>query len=116
MGRLTAESIIKRLGAGLPGRRNIVLSRGNFQAQGIEVYKTVQDIIELKLETPWVIGGEQIYQLFMDHCTHLYITRINSSYDCNKFFPEYKHAFREIKSPYISDSKDYKFEVWERIK
>jgi dihydrofolate reductase len=49
-------------------------------------------------DTVWVIGGEQIYRLFLDNYTKdestifniskIYITYINKDYECTSFFPD----------------------------
>jgi|AntRauTorckE5430_2_1112549.scaffolds.fasta_scaffold71647_1 dihydrofolate reductase len=115
MGRLTAESILKTLGKALPNRRNIVLSRAGFAAPDMEVYTSVQEVLDLKLENAWVIGGAQVYRLLLTHCSHLYITRINRSYECTQFFPDYSHQFTEITSPF-PEGRDCRFEVWKKTK
>lgn len=113
MGRRTAVSILQQLGKALPGRRNIVLSRSGFTAAGMEVYTTVQDIVRLGLEKPWVIGGAQIYSLLLPYCSYLYITRLFKRYACTEFFPPYKHQFTELRSPFPA-STACRFEVWKK--
>ena len=113
MGRLTSESILDQLGTNLPNRRSLVLSRSMLHCPGIETFSSVQEILDLKLPNAWVIGGTQIYKLFLDHCQELHITRVNSVYPCDKFFPAYQHLFQ--KTSFESPSPDYCFEVWNRV-
>ncbi|MET0758437.1 MAG: dihydrofolate reductase, partial [Mycobacterium sp.] len=59
MGRLTWESLPKKVRP-LPGRRNVVLTRqADYMADGAEVMTTLEDA--LTDDETWVIGGEQIY-------------------------------------------------------
>jgi len=81
----------------LIGRINIIVSKS-------EKYKNVEGLIsvtsfnealkigqELKdVETIWVIGGEGVYKEAVLHkdCNKLYITHINETYECDRFFPQ----------------------------
>ena len=59
MGRLTWESLPKKVRP-LPGRRNVVLTRqADYIADGAEVMTRLEDA--LTDDETWVIGGEQIY-------------------------------------------------------
>lgn len=68
MGRKTWDS----LPGVLPGRRHVVLSRG--EVEGVEVVSFDQ---ALEMEG-WVIGGGQIYELFLPHVTSLHRTIIDA--------------------------------------
>ena len=40
-------------------------------------------------DTVWIIGGQQIYNLFIDsNINNIYITFIKKKYNCDTFFPE----------------------------
>ena len=75
MGRKTFDS----LPGLLPGRRHIVLTRqADWAAPGAEVVHTVDDA--LTLAGPGdiaVIGGAEIFALFMPHATRLEVTEID---------------------------------------
>ncbi len=72
MGRKTWES----LPGSLPGRRNIVMSRTS--RDDIEVMNYNQ-VIELSLEQDvFIIGGGEIYQLFIDDVKELHRTIIET--------------------------------------
>ncbi|MGI6479023.1 MAG: dihydrofolate reductase [Salinivirgaceae bacterium] len=80
MGRKTWESLpIKPL----PKRGNIVLSRNaNYVAKGAKVVSTFETLIEhcLTFEEVFVIGGAQIYNMFMPLASKLYLTRVHSTF------------------------------------
>lgn len=86
MGRLTWESI----GRPLPGRQNIVITRqADFVADGCEVVaspaaalKAAGDVDEIM-----IIGGGQIYELFLPKANRVYITRVHTELDGDAFFP-----------------------------
>lgn len=62
MGRKTFESLPK---GALPNRRNIVLSKQeSFQAQGTEVFHSLEDALKhcQTTEEVFIIGGESIYR------------------------------------------------------
>ncbi len=69
MGRKTFESI----GHPLPGRNNIVLTRQH-------PFPTIPD-------DAIVIGGEQIYRLFMPQVTRMYLTLVHTVCVGDAYFP-----------------------------
>jgi dihydrofolate reductase len=82
MGRKTYESIPG--GKGLTGRKNVVLSRKNGDAEAI--------IRELACsnEEIFVIGGGSIYEKMLPFCQRLYLTEIDASdVEADTFFPEF---------------------------
>ncbi len=99
MGQRTFESLGKDInglpGKPLPNRRNIVLTLDtNFKREGIEVYYSI-DELEIALnntlekdEKAFIIGGGQIYKLFIDKADRLYITHVNANFpDADTYFP-----------------------------
>ena len=83
MGRKTYDSI----GRPLPNRRNIILSNDkNLKIEGCEV---INSISELNLfDDIFIIGGEQIYNLFIDYADVIELTLINKEFEGDTFFPE----------------------------
>ncbi|NDI86762.1 dihydrofolate reductase [Undibacterium crateris] len=87
MGRKTFESI----GRPLPNRRNMVIS-GNpeWQHAGVEVFTSLQNARDaIGAAQAFVIGGSQIYQqvLELGLADKLIVTEIQSSFQCDAFFP-----------------------------
>jgi dihydrofolate reductase len=76
MGRKTFES----LPGLLPGRRHIVLTRdAGWQAEGAEVAITVEAALALAgdVEEVAVIGGAEIFALFLDRATRIELTEVH---------------------------------------
>ena len=78
MGRKTWESLPKKP---LPGRRNIILSRrSDFKPEGAEVISSVDEALKLTQgESPFVIGGAQVYEAFLPYVTRLYLTEVDDT-------------------------------------
>lgn len=75
MGRKTLDSI----GRVLPGRQTIVLSQDvGYRFAGVDVANSLEAALALIPETKrgFVVGGAQIYRLFMPYVQHLYITEV----------------------------------------
>ena len=91
MGRKTFESLGSRP---LPKRHNIVLTRDTaWMHEGVEVVHSVEDVLAIaKQEDLMIIGGSEIYALFMPYADHLYITRIDASIEGDAYFPEYDES------------------------
>lgn len=114
MGRKTWES----LPFPLPGRRNIVISRSN--RNDVDVM-SVEEIRELaKTEDVFIIGGGEIYSVFIEDSTVIYRTVIDSEVeDGDTFAPEINTEEFELSSEQIvkagmKDDFDMKFQKWTR--
>jgi dihydrofolate reductase len=89
MGQKTYESI----GRPLPNRRNIVITKDmEFKADGVEIIYSPEEVHSLFPVDPeeevFVIGGGQIYKLFIDRADKLYITHVEAEFpDADTFFP-----------------------------
>jgi dihydrofolate reductase len=90
MGRKTYESIIKRLGHGLPERENIVItSQSDFNAPGCVVFTSVDEVIKKfsnNEEEVFVIGGAEIYKQFLPKTNKLYITQVSADCEGDTYF------------------------------
>lgn len=87
MGRKTFQS----LPGALPGRRNIVLSRGGFCAPGAEVAADLPALFALlgeQKEEAFVIGGGEIYRLLLPYTDRVFVTRWETVFDADTFFPD----------------------------
>jgi dihydrofolate reductase len=87
MGRRTWESI----GLALPGRTNIVMTRDpSFAADGVSVGRTMADVIDAAgdADTIMVIGGGEIYRLFLGDADRIELTRVHMTVDGDTTFPE----------------------------
>lgn len=94
MGRRTFDSI----GRALPGRTSIVLSRqpglalpdGVLSAGGIDEALRIarQTAVRDGVEECMVIGGEQVYRLFLDLAQRIYLTEIDITVQGDSWFPE----------------------------
>ena len=92
MGRKTLDSFPG--GKPLPKRQNLVLTRGpHFQREGVTVCHNVPEALELVRDLPedqvMVIGGAEIYRLFLPYCRRAHLTRVDAVVpDADCFFPE----------------------------
>jgi len=107
MGQKTFESI----GNPLPNRRNIVLTQDDsFQPQGVEIAHSLDELFKLLEKTLnkdkeiFIIGGGQIYKLFIEKADKLYITHVNAEFpDADTFFPEIdKNKWQKMKSEVLN--------------
>lgn len=92
MGKNTYQSINKAL----PFRDNIVLSTSlqDLPDQFL-LCKSIKELMNLvdekNYDEVWIIGGSNIYKQFIymfEYINKIFITHIDSSYNCDTFFPE----------------------------
>lgn len=117
MGRKTWESI----GKPLPGRRNIVISRQpGFVAAGCEVFSSVDDAVVATgdVDEIMVIGGSEIYALFLPVAQRVYLTRVHADVDGDATLPSLGDEWRlvndERRTADERNEFDYSFRVYER--
>lgn len=67
-------------GKPLPKRENWVLSRTLRPTADMRVFRTVEEVLAAVREDPtrevWVVGGEEIYRLFVPYCDEVYVTQL----------------------------------------
>lgn len=91
MGRRTAES----LGRALPGRRNLVLTRGGqVPFEGMEAVATVDEALQAARGTGadelCVIGGAQVYALLLPRADAMHLTLVDAAVEgADTFFPAF---------------------------
>lgn len=96
MGRKTWDSLGKY--KPLPGRQNIVITRDDaWSEDGATVIFSPEMLreIELQDEHVFVIGGAQIYELFLPHLDELIVSHVFKSYEGDTQFPEFSEHFSE---------------------
>ena len=91
MGKNTWLSIDKKP---LLNRMNYVLTTCDIVSDANNVYfysnynVMITDICEKGYDTVWVIGGSQIYDLFIDYCNELYISKTYEAFKCSTFLSQ----------------------------
>ena len=94
MGRKTFDSI----GRALPGRSNIIVTRNSkFFCPGVSAVHSVEESHDLAIslcsrdscEEAFIIGGEQIYKLWLPLVSRLYLTKVDSEMRGDAFFPTF---------------------------
>lgn len=126
MGRKTYESI----GRPLPGRRNIVLTRGtleippvkNPQTTSMEVVNSLDEVYAIAQgdEEFFVMGGGMLYNETFGKADFLYLTRIYAEAEnADTFFPEVDEMEWNVvrESQLLHDEEndiDFKFIVYKR--
>ena len=113
MGRKTFESI----GRALPGRQNIVITtQDGYQAEGCDVVGSVEAAIAAAGDEAekMVIGGGEIYKLFLPLADRVYLTRVDVEVEGDTLFPEL-HAddWREVEREdcIAGESNDHDFSI-----
>ena len=94
MGRKTYDSI----GRPLPKRQNIVLTRDeSWSAEGVDVIHSPSDLASLPLqdEEVFIIGGAEIYALFLPQLDELLLTWIYQSHEGDAYFPDFADYFAD---------------------
>ncbi|MCR4443088.1 MAG: dihydrofolate reductase [Peptococcaceae bacterium] len=94
MGRQTFESLPNK--EPLTGRINIVLSTKanyiNYINEGITVCpslsRLLQELKKYPADDVFVIGGEAVYKQLLPYCTEAHVTRIERTYEADRFFPD----------------------------
>ncbi|WP_342435721.1 dihydrofolate reductase [Paenibacillus sp. FSL L8-0436] len=119
MGRKTWESLG---GKPLKDRTSIIITRDrSYTPEGAKVVHTVEEALAEggKGDELMIIGGAEIYRMFLPYADKLIVTRIEHEFEGDTKFPEVEWSeWTEISNtPGIRDEKnpyDYRFYVYER--
>ena len=118
MGRRTFEAI----GRPLPGRRNLVLSRGNFSAPGIETVSSIEAACALVAAEPElvIIGGAQLYLQALPRLQSIHLTRVHCELDGDAHLPplparEWREVSREERAADERNAYAMSFITLERV-
>ena len=91
MGRKTNESI----GKPLPKRINIVVSNSLKETDGITIINSFEEVLEKYLnsdEEVFIIGGESLYNYFINYAQNIYLTKVYANADADKYFPSFDES------------------------
>ena len=95
MGRKTFESI----GRPLPNRQNIVITRDpSWSSEGVEIIHSKDELsqIELQNQHVFIIGGAEIYSLFLEDLDEMLVTWVYQAHEGDTTFPEFENLFAEF--------------------
>lgn len=118
MGRLTWDSI----GRPLPGRQNIVITRqADFVADGATVVVSPAEALRAAgdADEVMVIGGGQVYDLFLPKASRVYLTRIAVEVEGDAEFPLLDESDWQLveREPHSADERNefaFEFLIYER--
>lgn len=99
MGRKTFESIGNRP---LPHRLNVVLTRTpppkTAWTENLQYASSIEEVLGLdgrKGRDVWIIGGSEVYQVFLPYIQEMYVTLVEHEFDhADTYFPDI-HLFGE---------------------
>lgn len=112
MGHATFDSIMKRLGRPLPGRRNIVLTRKTIAPiEGVQFAQSLDEALKMAGRDCFIIGGAQVFKESLPLADELLVTEIKATIEGDRFFPEIDPArWRQIaREEYSADGSEYNF-------
>ncbi len=112
MGRKTFESI----GRALPGRQNIVITtQTEYAADGCDVVSSpAAALAAADAEEVMIIGGGEIYRLFLPLATRIYLTRVKVDLEGDTIFPALDESdwVETAREEHCADeSNDYDFAI-----
>lgn len=125
MGRKTLESLPN--GEPLKDRINIVLTRDkSFTKEGVIVMHSIDYLLAymwilevLNGVEVFIIGGQEIYEQLIPHCTALYVTKIHHKFKADKHFPNLDKLndwkITEESEIHNEGDLDYQYLTYERV-
>jgi dihydrofolate reductase len=101
----------------LPNRLSVIITSHNDLAVADDaiVVNNLDEIkrIPLKYDVSWCIGGNSIFDFGLNMASEWYITTLNKSYGCNKFFNKQKLMKNFNKDSLIYEDQD--MEIWKWV-
>lgn len=108
-------------GRPLKNRRNLILSRNpQFQAEGAEVFSSVEELVKQADKDAFVIGGASVYEQLLPYCDTAYITKIHAAFPADTYFPNLDRSDQwqvaEESESLEQDGLSYHYVTYSRIK
>jgi dihydrofolate reductase len=120
MGRKNYQDIIRfTKGKPLKDRINIVMTKDrNFSHEGFHVCHSLDEVFKFTNDDLMIIGGTEIYSLFLPFCNELILTEILHYFEGNSYFPKWsKIDFCEIfREEHIENNIIYDFVIYKKLK
>lgn len=116
MGRKTLESFPNK--KPLPKRKNIVLSRDkNLKIEGATVVNSIEEAIKAAGDEAFVIGGGEIYKMFLPYVKYAYVTKVNLETDADTYMVnlDEESGWRLIKKGEMQEENgiSFSFDIYE---
>ena len=117
-GRRTAEDFPGR--KPLPGRENVLLTRGGGEYPGFTLCDSVEKVLALAEKAPraMVIGGGSVYRQLLPYCDRAYVTKLKTRVECDTWFPNLDESpewrLTEVLGSGEENGIGYAFCVYER--
>ena len=109
MGRRTFESI----GRPMPERLNIIVTRDkSYKADNCIIVDSREDAIKAAKGSDeiMVIGGAEIYKLFLPIANRLYITKVHGSFDGDTYFPEFnENEWVKVREKFVEKDNENEY-------
>lgn len=120
MGRKTFETFPKLL----PNRTHIIITRQQgYQPEGCIVVNSLDKALQHTQgdNTPYIIGGGEIYKLSMEKADAIELTRVHGDFEADAFFPEIPESEWELVHSEFHDTDEkhkysFTYETWHRKK
>ena len=125
MGRKTYDSIVQRLGKGLPERENLILTRQkdhkDFE-QNIHFFNEISEVFywmhQKKYKNLFIAGGTSVYNKFLPIAKRIEVTHVQQNFEGDTFFPHWnKKHWLTTRGELKKDSKsglEYYFCTYDR--
>ena len=109
MGRKTYESI----GRPMPERLNIIITRHkNYKADNCIVVNNSEEAVKAAKGSNeiMVIGGAEIYKLFLPIANRLYLTKVHGIFKGDTYFPEFNESeWTKVKEKFFEKDNGNKY-------
>lgn len=114
MGRKTLVSLKHPL----PNRRNYVLTTDmDFSHPHVQVFHNKQEVLQSGISELFIIGGEEIFKLFMLECEKIYLTVVHAHLEGDAYFPEFAGFIEKSRQFHPNDAQHgYNYSFLEYIK
>ncbi len=101
----------------LPNRRNIVANPEPLEMrEGFEQVTDARAFLQDATEDIWVGGGAMLFASTLDIADELHLTRLDGSFGCTKFFPDFADKFELVNEsqPITENNITFTFQTWKR--
>lgn len=80
-------------GQPLKDRQNFVVTHQTAPISGAELVHDIDEFFRNHTEDIWVVGGAEIFKQTLDIADELYVTRVDATFGCDRFYPKFEDKF-----------------------
>lgn len=103
-------------GKPLEDRQNFVVTHSDDPIPGAVIVHDMDEFFREQQGDVWVVGGAEIFKQTLARADELYVTRVDATFKCDRFYPQFDDQFTLVSQSETKQQNgfNYRYEVYAR--